>query len=260
MSQTPPKSSPEQPIEPAALPATPRPLTPKAARRLWAEPKIRFWWLSSLLILIWGLGLTIDRALEWRADNQLLDVGVPVKAVIWEAGGNLRNRPLSANPESPIDAEFEYQGKKYKATGYLVAAEKHSFTAGETIEVRIDPSDPTRWTNRIERAVLVEKLVGAMLLVVAGVVCGVIGLIERLRYASVWKNGEMTLARVVEHRTLAIAPRSVAVRCLIRVGRTDHLLNVYVPQAQATPAAGETVSLVTNASYSLGLAVANYHP
>jgi hypothetical protein len=241
------------------VPETPRPITPRVARRAWIEPHVRFWWLAGALITVAAIGIFLGGLAEWRSENRVVREGVAVQAIAFDmSGGNkVKNRPLPFT--SPVQLEYEYQGQKYTVTGTL-ASFGVNYVSSVPFEIRIDPESPRNWTNRVTPVPFVGAVLGAGIALVAGVGCVLVSVALRWQTLQLWKNGDLKSMRVVDHRNVAIAPRSVLLRCAPRLGKQDRLVTVYIPEGPDVPAVGEMVPLVTNATFSAGLAVANYHP
>ena len=92
------------------------------------------------------------------------------------------------------------------------------------------------------------------------VICAVVALILRQRSLSLWTNGDQVAARIIRQGQSALAPQSVVLRCAMRDGKIERLVNVYVPQKSAPSEGTPTIQLVVSLDRSRALALVNYHP
>jgi hypothetical protein len=248
--------------QPAALPSggavpdPPRPVTPRVRRRTWAEPMVRGWLLLAIGLVIGALVLAVSSTIEWISETNVVRNGVTVQAVAWHAGG-ARVTGMSLAVGSPVNIEYEYNGQKYKVTGLLYNTGK-MYISQVPFEIRIDPENPTTWTNRTVVPPMVEKMMGAGIMLGVAAACAIVALVLRSRSMAIWVDGDLISSRVIGQGQSALAPQSAALRCTVRIGRTERPLTVYVPHQQASDQ--QTIELIVSHDRSQALAVVNYHP
>ena len=217
----------------------PRPLTPLASRRAWTEPRVRLWWLMAAAVLLAILAYAGDRLWDRRAENQLIANGVPVTATVVSTEQHATAGQTAAVDE-PVTIGFAWHGKPVNAQGTLT---RPSFI-GRTVDVHVDPADPTNWTDRTAPTPLSDALfVGLLLLPIAPVLLGVAWLARR-SVVRTYRTGASAVAVVSARRQVPIAPLSHAVRCSFRDGTDRRLHTVYVPRGGGRLAKGDVLWVV----------------
>ena len=204
-------------------PPPPRAMTPRASRAAWMEPHVRFWWMVAVCLFLATVCEAIVETSAWNADRNLLEHGVVVDAKI-EGLGHIRP------PGSDLELSFDYQGQTYEVYGILEGPERPG-QEGSTVQIHINPSDPTQWTSRTYMEPLIHSLLGAGLaLLSAGVTLGVSWLI-RQRVVRIYRLGDSLPIQIVAMRNFALAPRSKLAQ-FTRYGFNDNDLNsVVLPAA-----------------------------
>lgn len=246
--------SPQQ-LSTDSVPQPPRPLTAKVRKRVLNEPTVRFWGILAALVLTSFVVATISGIMQWQSEAKVINSGPVVKAIGFGDGAKIKGRPLAIG--STVYIEYDYNGKKYKSQGPLIATGTQ-YTAGEPFDIRLDPDEPTIWTNRSKAATLHEKLIGSGITLFFAVICVGAGLFTRQRYVSLWRMGEIYTAKVMDHRQMALAPKSTAMQCAVRIDKKDYLVIVYLPHSASMPAPGQTLQLVCNDTGSRAVALSNY--
>ena len=226
-------------MPPEPPPDPPRPLTPKAARRAWVEPTVRPWWLMAIAVLLAVGGYSVAQLVERSALNRLMTAGVPVAAKVVSTD----NRSIvgqAATTEEQANLTFDWHGQPSTARGFL----SRNSTIGATIPIRVDPADPTVWTDQTEPAPLVRSLfVGLAVLPLAPALLAV-AVVRRRAVARTVRLGRAAVAVVADRRQTPIAPFSYAVRCALRDGADRRLRTVYVPHVGRSLAKGDEVWLI----------------
>jgi hypothetical protein len=219
---------------------------------------VRFWWLAALLIFISAVVIGGNRLAEWLSEKNLIENGTLVAATAFDTSGGakLKDRPLPW--DTPLEVDFEWNGKPIEVRGPLSNTGTR-YVSGAPIELRVDPDNPEVFTNRTEPDPLGGKLIGAVILLIAAVASILVALVLRQTWLRLWKWGILREAKVREHGHVAVAPRSVNVRCQMRIGKREVLAMVYIPQSANVPAVGAMFPVITNESGSSVLAVQNYH-
>jgi hypothetical protein len=242
MSQsTPPTSDAAMPID--ALPKAPRSLTPRARRRAWQEPIVRFLWLSSIAISVAALYFLSTRLFEWRQEQWLIRHGAEVTARLMHAGQKITGRPIRIGDD--VEVFFNWHGQEMQVPGALMDTNEQ-FVEGQKLIIRVDPGDPQHWTNQLQPTPLVTRLIGAYFLGMAAVLAIVLSAIVRLKFLRLWKWGELHEGVVSSHTHTAMAPRSVLLRCQVPYRRLRLIATVTIPQDLPVPEPTATIQLLCN--------------
>ena len=229
--------------QPAPEPGpAPRAVTPDVRRRMWTEPSVRLWWLLSL-VLAGVIGyFCVDVLMSRRVETKLIRDGVAVVGRVASANG--QSLPGMAQPsDSMVSMEFDWNGKSISESGYLQDRQGY-VTIGEKIPMRVDPQDPSVWTNRVQPAPLFHALFpGLIFLPGLPVLLGGAWLVRR-KLEKLWVTGEATMGVVHSVRQSPIAPRSYALRCTYRDRRGKLLFTVFVPKNRIAAHNGSTLWLI----------------
>lgn len=242
MSQpTPPTSDAAPPTD--ALPQPPRPVTPLVRRRAWAEPIVRFLWLSAVGIAVAALYFLGTRYFEWRSEGWLITQGKEVTARVYRTGEKITGRPLKFG--EVVDLRFDWNGSEKILTGLLEDIGER-YVEGQNVIIRVDPADPGRWTNRTQTTPLAGRLIGSYFLGLAALVSLASAAVIRLKFLSLWKRGELHQGVVASHGSTALAPRSVCLRCQVPYRRDWLITTVAIPQDMPLPKPGDSIALLCN--------------
>lgn len=211
------------------LPPPPRPVTPRVRRRAWAEPHVRFWWLTALVLLATGAYLGTAGLVAWRRTVRLIESGTPVRATVVLANGEPvkgKNQP----PDSVVRLDFTLDGKPWVVNGRLEGRRPGQFIqVGSTIPIRVDPSDPGRWTARETPPPLGLEMLGGLMALGLGVLLLMPALAARAGVLRTWRGGEAAEAVALSQQRSPLAPNATALRCSA-VDRDDaRVFTVYVP-------------------------------
>src|SRR5689334_20406124 len=112
------------PASKLTLPATPRPLNRHVVRRSWGEGKVRFWWMSALVIVLVAAFVGSGQVQQELKHRHLIDHGVLVKATAFEVAGvtEHQNRNFSVMRDQKILVKFNAvmpDAKLVEFGGYL---------------------------------------------------------------------------------------------------------------------------------------------
>ena len=226
-------------VTPSPPPPAPRPLTPRAARRAWTEPAVRLWWLMAVAVAVVILAYAADRLWARHVENRLVATGAAVTAKV--VGTNLHATPgQTADAGEPASVAIEWDGRPMRLNGVLT----QSTRIGATLAIRVDPSDPTLWTDRTAATPLGHALFVGLLLLPIVPALAAVAAVRRRAVARAWQLGPAAVAVVSDRRQTPVAPLSYAVRCSLRDGGDRRLFTVYVPRGGRPPAKGDDLWLV----------------
>ena len=221
--------------EHATPPAAPRPLTRRAALAAWTEPSVRLWWLLAAVLAGVVVALTAGRLWARHGETRLIVDGAAVAARVVGSGDHATVGQTAAAGE-PALVEFEWHGQPVRTANPLTAPS----TIGATIPIRVDPADPTLWTDRSTATPVADALdVGLVLLVTLVPPVMAVAVLKRRARLRTWRSGEAAIGVVADRRQVPIAPLSYAVRCSLRDGTDRRLRTVYVPAAGRRLAKGD---------------------
>ena len=132
------------------LPAPPRPVTPRARRRAWLDPKVRFWWLAGLGLLAAAAYMAFAGWRAWSHQAWLSRSGTLVQAKVVRAGGHTYEG-RGVPPDADVLLEFDWAGRPHQTTGRLANRKPGEFIfIGRTEPIRVNPADPNDWTAYTE--------------------------------------------------------------------------------------------------------------
>ena len=218
----------------------PRDITPAVRKRAWADPPVRFWWLTGGTLLIIALGLAVGNYVEWAKLNRAISPGVKVKSRIIAVEGDKRvGRTVTAT--SPMGMIYHHGGKEWYAVGVLSGLQQQ-VRVGDDIEIYIDPADPENWTVRTEVPPLPQAMIGPFLVLPVALLCGLIALVGRSKTLKTYQHGALAEATVATNKQTPLAPRSRAIRCSLTTG--SRMMEVFVPRPAAQLNEGDSVQVI----------------
>lgn len=241
---TAPGTAPPPPSPSPSLPLTPRPLTPHVSRRLWIDPRVRFWWLVAAFLLGVAAYFAALRIDEWKLDSDLITHGTPVTATIGVEGVP---RPGYVPPAgTPLTLSFDLNGQPQQVTGTLEGQTAPVATA-QKIRLRVDPNDLSRWTDLTEPRPIGSYLLMPILMLPVAAAAFAAAWWLRRGLLRTYRNGTPMAAVIVQRHQSALAPLSQTLRCTIP-GRADkRVIVAYLPCQAPRLGRGETVWLIGGA-------------
>jgi hypothetical protein len=231
------------PLRPPSDPVLAGELTPRLARRAWAEPHVRLWWVTALAVLGAGLYVGAMQTADWYREVRLIRHGVPVTAKVVSV--NYKDMPGNSQPgDGFVVINFELQGQQRQVTGNLSGRPASQFIkVGEKVDFKVDPNDPTVWTSRQQPAPLSGELGIPLAAAMAAAVVAAVSWMLRRRVLRSYRLGERAAARAVSRFRSALAPRLWAVRCVLIDSDDKRIFTVYVP-SRFPSEPGEIVEII----------------
>jgi len=231
------------------LPATPRPLNRHVVRRSWGEGKVRFWWMSALVIVVVaGIvgGGQVQQELKHR---HLINHGALVHAIAFEVAGvtEHQNRNFSVMRDQKVQVKFNAvmpDGKIEEFGGYLEPSDGR-IRVNEKIDLLVDPNDTSNWSEDVTPQSWwhVLEIPLFMMLPLAGLALGVAEL-RRRQVLAVWRDGIRTGGVVVAVKHTAAAPRSRIVHYTLADGRDRRVFKTLYPGSAGVPNRGDPLTLI----------------
>ncbi|MGD0461432.1 MAG: DUF3592 domain-containing protein [Tepidisphaeraceae bacterium] len=226
---------------PPAPPPPPRPISSAVNRRSWTEPVVRSWLLATLALVAIGAWFFTQQLLAFRSEQRLIATGAIVTATVIEVNGEAR---VGAKypPGLPCTLKFDWQGQTINAYGILSSNEY--VTDGQSAVLRVDPNDPTVWTDRHRPEPLEQRIIAGAVVIPAALITLAAALMLRRRLLAIWRDAEAVLFSVVDTRHSALAPLSHTLRCVSATGRDPTIVTVYLPTRFPRPQTGEVLWLI----------------
>ena len=239
-------------VAPAALAQTPRPVTPRASRRSWNELPVRIWVILAVTVLFITIYFTIDKYLSGRYERWLITQGQPVQAELNRIQGTRdQNQSFKRTDRLQVELNYDVPGTNHPRQMYVPGwlsqlppqAAPPEIRVGQMIPVRIDPNNPTVWTDRTRPLPWIAEFTIVVLLLPLLALLLLVMFVRRQQVLNVWRRGEVAAAVVVDHKQSAIAPLSRVIRFTLADGSDRRVWSTLHP-AKAAPAAGETMWVI----------------
>jgi 4-amino-4-deoxy-L-arabinose transferase-like glycosyltransferase len=227
------------------IPPAPRQVTPIASRRAWGDLRVRFWWICAAVIAAMMLIFAIERISSSIGERRLIATGILVHAKV--TGINESRRPGYTLPRNDsLDVQLSVDlpdGQHIETKGVLPPADS-VVRIGDYIDIRILPSDPSRWTDRTEMISWPAELFLPLVLLPIVCLLLVIAIIRRRQVLRIWRTGYMARGVVLEVKQSPIAPLSRLVRYTISDLRDKRVFGTLIPAREGIPEVGDTIPLV----------------
>jgi len=227
------------------LPSIPREVTPHGSRAAWGDLHVRFWWICAVAISIIMLVLGVDRGLAGSKEKTLIKHGVRVRAVITGMEGSHR-----VGYTLPRDDSLNVQllarmpdGRQLSLEGVLPAGGP-AIRIGQDLDIRVDPNDPSHWTDRTEMAGWGTELAIPLSLLPLIALLLALAMWRRRNVLMIWREGQPIDGIVVEIHQSAIAPLSRVVRYSIPANNDKRVFSALIPARAGVPAVGEVIDLL----------------
>ena len=228
------------------LPQIPRRVTPRAARRAWAEAPVQFWWKSAIVIAAVAIGVGAGAAWKAVRERWLLENGLEVNAKIIAVRGITRlgyalprddNIPVTLRWTKPDGVENLVETSLPMGKGYA--------KVGEDLPIRVDPDDASNWVEVTDILPWWRVLTIPLLMMLPiSILLMAIALIKRWGVLKVWRVGHETDGVVVDLRNASTAPRSRVVRYTVPTSTDKRIFRMLYPIGPGLPQKGETFRLL----------------
>jgi len=228
--------------------APPRPLNGPIRRRAWNEPRVRFWWVSGLVLLAIAVGFAVDMGTEWSNWRWLIRNGQQVTAEVVEVGGVTRNATMA--PNAPVKLEFKLNGQTRTVAGILEGRTEFIRTH-DRVSIHVDPADPSRWTALMEAPPLSRQLLATWITLPVALVLLMMAAVLRGRLLRLWRDGQAESALVLHSQHSALAPLSRMVRCTPADESDTRVFSVFVPQRRGVPQRGHPIWIIRSGNRAM---------
>src|SRR5688572_11050792 len=196
--------------EQPALPPPPRAVTRRGWWRAWGDRRVRVWLICALAIAAIMIFIGINQIGAALRERQLIREGTVLTTTLVELEGSRRygySLPRTDMRDVKLQAKLP-DGTERDFIGRLPPGGDGYWRVGQEMQIRFDPNDPTRWTNRTEMAGWGTELVIPLSLVPIIALLLALAIWQRMRVLRIWRNGQPVQGVVHELRHTAIAPLS----------------------------------------------------
>lgn len=226
----------------------PRGLTKTIRRRAWNEPRVRFWWVSGLILLAIAVSFALDKGSEWANWRGLILHGQKVNAKVVEVGGVTRNVTMA--PNVPVKLAFTLNGRPHTVAGILEGRTEFIRTHDD-VTIYVDPADLSRWTALLEVPPLSRQLLSVWLTLPLALALLIVAGVLRIRLLRLWRDGQAESVLVLHSQHSALAPLSRLVRCTPRDERDTRVFSVFLPQRRGVPLRGQGLWIIRSGNRAL---------
>jgi len=214
--------------EPSPPPSVPRPLTAHVRRRAWVEPRVRFWWMAAIAMLITGGGFIVIALHSRSHEIWLIDHGIRINSTVVIANGEtVKKRPQL--PDSMVILHFQWNGQEYEPRARTLPGRTEFIVTGSVLPIHVNPNNPEDWTWLDQPLPLLHTLIGAIISFLMAVIAVLMAWLLQRQAVRVWQKCDAVAAWVVDTQFTAIAPRSRAARVTPDMSSDNRLYTVYLP-------------------------------
>jgi hypothetical protein len=223
----------------------PRRVTAVGARRAWGDLRVRVWWLCALVLATAMFMIAGSRIAANLRERDVIKNGTQVTAVVVGLDGSTRlgwSQPRTDSHEVRLRVKMP-DGQNLTLAGTLPAG-SGNVKIGEPIEIKVDPNQTSRWTDRTEALSWPAELVVPLsflpfvLLLIGGAFW------RRAQVLRIWRTGQAVEGIVHDVRHTAMAPRSRLVRYTIPELSNHRIFSTLIPTHLGILQAGDPIGLV----------------
>jgi len=224
-------------------------MTRYVTRRSWGEGRVRFWWMSAVVIAIVGAIVTVGYVREAMKRKRLLETGITVKGkLIRVEGVSAKDNPnWKVLRDHSVAVEISIvlpDGQLATLTGDLPAGRGYLAVSGD-IDVRVDRNDLTNWGESVQPTEWWE-VVAFPLIFMLPIVVLLLAIAEwhRRRVIKVWRDGMRAAGVVTDVRHSAAAPHSRVVHFTLAEGPERRVFKTLYPARAGIPQRGDALTLL----------------
>jgi hypothetical protein len=203
------------------------------------EPAVRVWWLMAAAVLVMVLAFAADRLWSRHLENRLIATGVPTEGKVLSSGQHA-TPGQTADPGDPVAVGIQWHGQPMRLSGSLAT---QSFI-GATIQLHVDPHDPTLWTDQTTATPIARSLFVGFLALPIVLLLVAVAAVRARGVGRTWETGSAVAAVVHDRRQTPLAPMTYAVRCSLRDGGDRRLFTVHVPRGGTSLGKGDEIDIV----------------
>jgi hypothetical protein len=215
----------------------------RIAARSWGEMNVRPWLVLALMMTVVTAGLASAYLTRVARDRRLIAQGTAVDATVLEIGVQ---RERQASREEVQRVKIRYVDPKSSRTieslGELSRKPGASVRLNETLPIRIDPDNPTTWTDRTQPVPISAEMTVPLMLAPIVVLCWILAAWQVRRVRRVLRGGQTSRAAVVSVKQPALAPMSKQIGVALETDR--RVRQFYWPNRNGPVAPGDTIDVV----------------
>ncbi len=205
---------------------------------------MRFWWLCALVLAAIMLVWAVDALVTALGERSLIAHGTVVTARVLGMDGSTRagwTLPRTDSHEVKLRVTLP-NGQVRDIDGTLPPG-PGVLQIGQELPIKIDPKDPSNWTDQTEAISWTAHMIIPLLLLPFVLLLLIVAWYRRRQVLQIWRDGQWVQGVVVELRQSAMAPLSRVVR--YNIPDVDkRIFSVLVPTRVGIPAVGEAIDLV----------------
>ena len=216
----------------------------------------------AVFVLLGTIYFACIQTAEWFADKKLVESGVPVVARVDQIEGiSVVGKAFDRSTGPWTRVTFTLPGEAAPKPSMPLQLEptKGTIRVGDSLPIRVDPRDINRLTERTVPRSLARELSGVFILGPLFLFAAGLVLWRRRRVLTVYRDGEIVEATIVDVKATALAPRSKLVRYALEAdARVRSLL---IPADRIPAGHGQTLSVIALTKIpNCGLAADVYSP
>lgn len=239
--------------------AVPRPITPRARRRSWAEMYVRPWVLLTVVFILAGLIMAGSRVSGVLSERRTITAGVPVNAKIVDFGASQARR---AERDETISVTLEYTppgaSAPIRSSGILPRKPGEVLQIYQQIDVKIDPDNPKFFTDRTDLPPLTAALGVPLLLGGIGLACFAVAAWARRSALKTFTAGALRRATVVSIRQSPAAPMSKQIGFTLNDSDDKRVHQCFWPNHLGAITPGQAIDVLVPANPDRSVAAAAY--
>lgn len=239
--------------------APPRPLTPRARRRSWAEIHVRPWVLLTVLFLLAAFVMGATRFRNVMRERRVVASGTAVTAKIMDFGASQARR---ADRDETLSVTLEYTppgaSAPVRSPGTLPRKPGEVLHIYGPIDVKIDPDDPTFFTDRSDPPPLTAELGVPLMLTGLSAACFVVALIARNAVLKAFSTGQLRRATIVSVKQSPAAPMSKQIGFGLDGANDKRIHQCFWPNSLGAVTKGQAIDVIVPKNPDRSLAAAAY--
>jgi hypothetical protein len=205
--------------------------------------------LVAAALSLLALYLLVSQYIVYYRDDWLFKKGQRAEGLLYRVEtSTTKDQRFFNEPIRDVELRYTVNGKPVVYKGYLTSFDGGWLVVGNTIPLRVDPSDPEHFTARQSPVTLMPHLVAGLSLLPLVAVAVAVAAWRRRRLLHLWKTGELLPAVVIRTSGVAVAPSARAVECTATDSDDKSVRRAYIPSANGAtvPGRGDLVWLIVS--------------
>ena len=222
-----------------------RVLTGATKRRAWMEKPPRPWLIMAGIFVVVSLFMASTRVAGVLRERKVIESGVTVSAKVTQLGISSQHQ-AERDERVMVGLEFTLPGETTlrNARGFLPPKPGVVIYARSNIDVKVDPTNPTFFTDSATPPPIGAELGLPVLLLSVGLICIGLAAWRRAGVLRVLRYGQVRSATVASVRQTPVAPLSKQVAVSVDGIDDRRLALMYVPNRNGSIKRGDSISVV----------------